>query len=105
MSEAGYLLILKELGVDTQNLSVNNGWVLRMRNGSKVDGVYFNRNRAGVVHFTVNPNSSVVIDWSLWEDLPDEQIKQKDRGKPNVVPNPGMERRALRQLLESAGVL
>lgn len=108
MEISDWLRILEELGIDTvhltETLDVNSGRALRMRDGSKVlgGGVYFNRNRGGVVHFTINHNSTVRtfdIDWGLWNDLPSSQVKRKDRGKPNIYPNPGMERRALRRLL------
>ncbi len=105
MTVSEYLDVLADLGVDTDALSVNNGHILRMRNGRRAAGVYFNRNRDGVIHFTLNPNSLAVIDLTLWECLPDEVIKKVDHGKPNVVPKPDRERQALRQLLESAGVL
>lgn len=104
MNEAAYLEILEELGVDTDALSVNNGNILKMRNGRSAPGVYFNRNTDEVIHFTLNVGGVFASD-ALWERLPDEVIKKKDRGKPNVVPIPGRERQALRQLLESAGAL
>ena len=109
MNLSEYLRILEDLEVDVNHLTakrpVNNGRVLRMRNGGIVEGVYFNRNRAGTIHFTINPTSSVLVDWSLWNALPDKQVKWKDHGKPNIVPDPGMESRALTQLLASVGVL
>lgn len=104
MNEAAYLRTLEELGVDTDALSVNNGHILRMRNGRRAAGVYFNRNRDGVIHFTLNVDGVFASD-ALWKRLPDEVIKKVDHGKPNVVPKPGRERQALRQLLESAGAL
>jgi hypothetical protein len=98
-----YLQVLEDLGIDVAHLTeireVNNGRVLRTRDRRRFDGVYFNSNRDGVVHFTIHPYSPVTIDWSLWNALPDEQVKRKDQGKPNIYPYPGMERRALRQLL------
>ena len=104
VNEAGYLPFLKELGVKTDGLAPNSGRILRMINGRDVPGVYFNRNRGGVIHFTLNVGS-VSASEDLWVRLPDEQVKRVDHGKPNVFPMPGMERQAFRQLLESAGSL
>ena len=102
MTEASeYLRILEDLGVDTSGLVANNSRVLRMLDGRKVDGVYFNRNRDGVLYLVVNSNSTVTVDRRLWRTLPDEQVKLKDRGRCNIYPNPGMERQALRGLLAS----
>ena len=105
MNEAQYLRILNGLSVNTNHLATNDHHILTMASGQRVAGVYFNRNKHGVIHFTINPNSLAVIDQTLWERLPDDQIKVKDHGKPNVVPIPGREHQALRQLLESAGAL
>ena len=98
-----YLNILDHLGVDTHDLKP--GKVLRMRDGRRAPGMYFNCKKSIGIYFTLYLPGPFANE-SLWDYLPDEQIgKRRDKGKPNVVPKPGMERRALRQLLESAGVL
>lgn len=100
MSEAGdYIRILEEIGIETARLWPNCGRILRFRDGRKCPGVYFNRSRYGGLHFTLNPNARVEPDAAWWNFLPDCRIKAVDHRKPNIVPKPGMERQALRQLL------
>ena len=111
MSIADYLDLFREFGVDvdwvTERREVNGGRALRMIGGALVPGsIYFNSNKHGVIHFTVNDRPSISeIDWNLWAALPDSEIKSTDHGKPNIHPIEGSERQALRQLLMSAGVL
>lgn len=103
MEASEYLRILEDLGVDvdylTERHEVNSGRALKMRGERRSIGVYFNRNRRVGIYFAVVPNSAVTIDWTLWNDLPASEVKATDRQCSNVYPNPGIERRALRQLL------
>ena len=108
MNVSDYLDMLRELGIDVDWVAelkeVNSGRALRRMDGSRVSGsIYFNRNEHHVVHFTINDrHRSPDIDWSLWKALPDDEIKKKDQGKPNILPVEGRERQALRQLLVTA---
>ena len=99
MTETEYLRVLDEIGIDTSYQYPNCGHILKSRDGRKYDGVYFNRNRFGVIHFTLNPNAALRPDSKLWDYLPDREIKLVDKGKPNIVPKPGKERAALQLLL------
>ena len=108
MNVSDYLDLLRELGIDVDWVAelkvVNSGRALRRMDGSRVSGsIYFNRNEHHVVHFTINDRHRIPdIDWSLWKVLPDDEIKKKDHGKPNILPVEGRERQTLRQLLVNA---
>ena len=98
-----YLRILEELGIDTEQLrstQSHSSRILKGRDGQRFPGLYFNR-QAGISYFTVNSGvAAVEIDWNLWQGVPSAiAVPYFDRGKHNVIPRPGQERRALQSLL------
>ena len=98
-----YLRILDELGIDTEQLrpvQAHSSRILKGKDGQRFPGLYFNRQGA-VSYFTVNPGVAAVdVDWNLWQNAPSSvTIPRFDRGKHNIVPRPGQERRAFQSLL------
>ena len=98
-----YLRVLGELGIDTGQLAAKSdhaGRILRDRDGQRVPGLYINR-QGGTSYFSINPGvATVELDWGLWQEAPPGvAVPFFDRDKHNVIPRPGQERPALRNLL------
>ena len=88
-------LLEMEVGV------INKGVVLRYQ-GRKIHELYWNRNRAGLIYFTVPRGEENSYPEEFWQriDAHDMNLKRKDHPHLNAVPWPGMEERAFRNLLQ-----
>ena len=63
--------------------------------------LYFNRNRAGVVSFAVYAKDRERFDRRFWDFIPAQQKKDEDPALRTVVPKPGREEKAFRDLLKA----
>lgn len=102
MTESDFMREFDRLGVDIDALeTVNTGRIPRMRDGRRVRGLYFNRNRAHTVYLTLGPSCDLEPDPTLWLFLSPAEVKMDDKPLRNIVPRSGAIRRSLEQLLRS----
>ena len=95
-----YLQILWEWGADVPLEPEDAGKFgrqIRMRSGKVKRGVFLNR-RDGLFYFTIGSNTSISIDWTLWNDVT-HLARPQDKERINIRPKEGLERDALGQLL------
>ena len=95
-----YVEIFDELGIYDHQEAPNLGRTLK-HPGTDLPSLYFNRNRQIGVYFTGYLEDERHFPEHPWERIPDYMVKRGDRGRLNVVPMAGRERRAFESLLES----
>ena len=92
MNEEQYREIFRELGIEAREI----GHTLRWKGLS--GSCYFNRNRKVGIYFTTQMRHEARYPFRLWERINPNRVKATDRNLLNVVPRPGVELAAFRQL-------
>ena len=62
--------------------------------------IYYNQNRAGTVYFTTDHKNKDRFPRDLWCDIPNDEIKNKDRGRLNIYPKANKMREAFEKLIK-----
>ena len=98
MTEDGYRNILDALGVDTVALTGSRGnlvyssKILRMMDGRRVRGVYFNRTtraNGSIIHFTLLPISTAVVNEELWRTSTTNRSRTRTGDTATSLQGPG----------------
>lgn len=93
VTENQYRELFKTVGIEAREMR----HVLRY--GDLPRRVYFNRNRDVGIYFPAHVDDKAWYPGKLWENIDPYRVQKADRYRLNVVPRPGMETSAFRNLV------
>ena len=75
---------------------------VRLLDGRRFRGIYFNATMDGqppYFYITINPRlARLSLPLTLWQEIPADRVPALDRGKQNLYPRPGRERKCVESL-------
>ena len=98
MTAEQYVRLFDELSIYDHQGVPNLGRTLK-HPGTDLPSLYFNRNEQIGVYFTGYMEDERYFPEHLWERILDNRVKLGDRGRRNIVPRAGRERRAFESLI------
>ena len=93
MTEQQYYDLFGTLGIEARGIR----YVLRY--GGRPKRVYFNRYRDVGIYFSAHRDDEAWYPIDLWERIDSYRVQRIDHDRLNVVPKPGLETAAFRNLV------
>ena len=93
MTEEEYRELFGTLGIEARKLRHV------LRNGGVPRRVYFNRNKDVGIYFSAHGDDETWYPSNLWGKIHPNRVQKVDHRRLNVVPKPGMEAVAFRNLV------